>query len=107
MEEKKARGSSSPVFFEKSFDENIVGIWTERNWFVYVGMVFDGILMETESSSSPDCITGFVLFCSTTREPVTQILFINIIICLSMCRLSVSFLTMFYCIHTNLRLYQY
>lgn len=57
----------------------ILSEYGQRNWFVYVGMVFDGILMETESSSSPDCITGFVLFCSTTREPVTQILFINII----------------------------
>ena len=60
--------------------------------------------MQTESNSSSDCITGFVPLCSTTREPVTQILFINISIinininisiCLSIHRLSVSLLTMF------------
>ncbi|CAF2137597.1 unnamed protein product [Brassica rapa subsp. narinosa] len=35
--------------------------------------------MQTESNTSSDCITGFVPFCSTTREPVTQNI---IIICL-------------------------
>lgn len=60
--------------------------------------------MQTEPNSRSDFITGFIPFCSSTREPVTQKI---LLYAFSVCRLSASLLTIAITFYANLRLYQY